>query len=261
MKNFAAGLKNMHSHRIARLLVDVEAAIKEEDVVSVEFPAGTKKAKDASIPEDEESEEQGAEKQSNASGAPGDANAATNDEEEDDEEPIVQLAEDSEETEDDDDMAEAANQFQVLKHISQRGVPQTVEILEPPLASRAVNEQGAVNSPSRSLHSLSPPRGISEEAWRNAPYTPSFELCSQDFDARRNLRVMRMPKSPEINPEDANKRDVPPSDCCTAVPDAQDKISVTDKVTTPLPILVIPQEADDETQAPVTPHQQQNNTG
>jgi hypothetical protein len=93
----------------------VEAAIKEEDVVSVEFPAGTKKAKDASIPEDEESEEQGAEKQSNALGAPGDANAARNDEEEDDEAPIVQLAEDSEETEDDDDMAEAANQFLVLK--------------------------------------------------------------------------------------------------------------------------------------------------
>jgi hypothetical protein len=222
------------------------------------------KAKDASIPEDEESEEQGAEKQSSASGAPSDANAATNDDEEDDEAPIVQLAEDSEETEDDDDMAEAANQFQVLKHISQRDVPQTAEILKPPLASCAADEQGAVNSPSRSLHSSSPPRGISEEAWRNAPDAPSFELCSQDFDARTNLQVMRLPKSPEINPEDANKSVVPPSDCFTAVPDAQEKISVTDnplKVTTPLPVLVIPQEADDENQAPVTPHQQQSNTG
>jgi hypothetical protein len=129
MKNFVAGLKNMYSHQIARLLVDVETIIKEEDVVCVEFPAGTKKAKDASIPEDEESEEQGAKKQSNASGAPGDANAATNDDEEDDEAPNVQLAEDSKETEDDDDMAEAANQFQVLKHISQRDVPQTAETL------------------------------------------------------------------------------------------------------------------------------------
>jgi hypothetical protein len=163
MKSFVAGLKNMHLHRIARLLIDVEAAIKEEDVVSVEFPVGTKKAKDASIPDDEESEEQGAEKQSNASGAPGDANAATNDEEEDDEAPIMQLAEDSEET-DDDDMAEAANQFQVLKHISQRDIPQTTVILEPALASYAGDEQGVVNSPCRSLHPSSPPRGISKEA-------------------------------------------------------------------------------------------------
>jgi hypothetical protein len=75
---------------------------------------------------------------------------------------------------------------------------------------------------------------------------------------------MRLPKSPEINPEDANKSIVPSSDRCTTVPDAQENISVTDnplKVTTPLPVLVIPQEADDETQAPVTPHQQQSNTG
>jgi hypothetical protein len=108
----------------------LEAAIKEEDVVNVEFPAGTKKSKYASIPDDEESKEQGAEKQSNASCAPGDANAATNDEEEDDEAPIVQLAEDSGET-DDDDMVEAVNQFQVLRHISQRDVPQMTVILEP----------------------------------------------------------------------------------------------------------------------------------
>jgi hypothetical protein len=149
----------------------------------------------------------------------------------------------------------------VLKHISQRDVPQTTEILEPPLASCAADEQGAFNSPSRSLHSSSPPRGIYEEAWRNAPDAPSFELCSQEFDARSNLQVMLLPKSPEINPKDANKRDVPPSDCCTAVPDVQEKISATDnslKVTIPLPVLGIPQEADDETEAPVTPQQQSN---
>jgi hypothetical protein len=75
---------------------------------------------------------------------------------------------------------------------------------------------------------------------------------------------MLLPKSPEINPEDTNKRDVPPSDCCTAVPDVPEKISVMDnplKVIAPLPVLVIPQEDDDETQAPVTLHQQQSNTG
>jgi hypothetical protein len=72
---------------------------------------------------------------------------------------------------------------------------------------------------------------------------------------------MLPPESPEINLEDANKRDVPPPDCYTVVPDVQEKISVTDnslKVTTPLPVLVLPQEADDETEAPVTPHQQSN---
>jgi hypothetical protein len=75
---------------------------------------------------------------------------------------------------------------------------------------------------------------------------------------------MLLPKSPEINPEDANKSIDPSSDHCTTVPDATEKISETDnplKVTAPLPLLVIPQEADDETQAPVTPHQQQSNAG
>jgi hypothetical protein len=72
---------------------------------------------------------------------------------------------------------------------------------------------------------------------------------------------MLLPKSPEINPKDASKRDDPPPDCCTAVPDVQEKISGMDnslKVTTTLPVLVLPQEADDGTEAPVTPHQQSN---
>ena len=40
MKNFAVGVKNMQSQRMSALLIDVEAALKEEDEPNLEFPTG-----------------------------------------------------------------------------------------------------------------------------------------------------------------------------------------------------------------------------
>ena len=40
MKNFAVGVKNMQSQRMSALLIDLDAALKEEDEPNVEFPTG-----------------------------------------------------------------------------------------------------------------------------------------------------------------------------------------------------------------------------
>lgn len=176
VKNFAVGLKQMNAHRMASLLLDVDAAQNSQDDPSVMFPTEAAPEKEPNgnaemrSEFDMGSEEQGIEKEGGVLEA-----EAKGDMEH------VDYRSTDEETDDDDEVNLAAK-FRVLKHArtTTQDVPQPAIIVDLLTPGGVVGGLPDVNSPVSSPYRSSPPHGISIEAWNAAPDAPSFELFSQE---------------------------------------------------------------------------------
>jgi len=176
VKNFAVGLKQMNAHRMASLLLDVDAAQNSQDDPSVMFPTEAAPEKEPNgnaemrSEFDMGSEEQGIEKEGGVLEA-----EAMGDMEH------VDYRSTDEETDDDDEVNLAAK-FRVLKRArtTTQDVPQPAIIVDLLTPGGDVGGLPAVNSPVSSPYRSSPPHGISIEAWNAAPDAPSFELFSQE---------------------------------------------------------------------------------
>ncbi|KAM0894787.1 hypothetical protein ACQ4PT_024246 [Festuca glaucescens] len=161
LKNFGVGLKQMHSQRMAALLIDIDAAMKEGDGPSVHFPTGGG-VEDENMDGADEREDEGT------------ANEA------DEEIPEA----DSEGTDNDEFVVEASA-ADMGTHTLVVDMPQSAVLLDSSTGGFVAGEQVAVDSPVRSPMN-SPfsriPEGISVEAWNRAPDPPSMDLFSQDPD-------------------------------------------------------------------------------
>ncbi|XP_051205476.1 uncharacterized protein [Lolium perenne] len=161
LKNFGVGLKQMHSQRMAALLIDIDAAMKEDDGPSVHFPTG------------------GGVEDENMDGADGhdDEGTANHADEE------IPAA-DSEETDNDNFVVEARAADMDPRTLVV-DMPQSTVLLDSSTGGDVAGEQVAVDSlvtsPMNSPFARIP-EGISVEAWNRAPDPPSIDLFSQDPD-------------------------------------------------------------------------------
>jgi hypothetical protein len=180
MKNLAAGLKQMQSQRMSMLLIDVDAAMKEEAGPSVKFTSShdvgseeqdkaqeaevlVAKAKVVGLDVEEQEKAQGAEVI--------DAKAK-----------VVGV--------DVEDQLVATTKTGMHKHNSVIDLPQTAVILDSWTTVGDAGDRPAINSPVRSPEQSSPRRGISDEAWNNAPDAPSMDLFpegSEEFIVFSNI--------------------------------------------------------------------------
>ncbi|KAM0926453.1 hypothetical protein ACQ4PT_003524 [Festuca glaucescens] len=164
-KNFAIGLKRMHSQRMSALLIDIDAATREGDGPS---PA----AKQGHVHEDKDKENEN------------DVPKVESDEydSEDDEVPEAELEGDL--LGDVADFICAAKVGNVPSYRAALDVPQSDVMTNASCFGGDTGEQHTVDNPLRSPSPRSPysriPEGISEEAWRRAPDPPSMELFSHD---------------------------------------------------------------------------------
>ncbi|XP_071679327.1 uncharacterized protein [Lolium perenne] len=161
LKNFGVGLKQMHSQRMAALLIDIDAAKKEGDGPSVHFPNG------------------GGVEDENMDGADRHDDEGTSNH---DDEEIP--AADSEETDNDEFVVEARAAVMDSRTLVV-DMPQSAVLLDSSTGGDVAGEQVSVDSPVMSPIN-SPfariPEGISVEAWNRAPDPPSMDLFSQDPD-------------------------------------------------------------------------------
>jgi hypothetical protein len=161
LKNFGVGLKQMHSQRMAALLIDIDAAKKESDGPSVHFP------------------NRGGVEDENMDGADRHDDEGTSNH---DDEEIP--AADSEETDNDEFVVEARAAVMDSRTLVV-DMPQSAVLLDSSTGGDVAGEQVSVDSPVMSPTN-SPfariPEGISVEAWNRAPDPPSMDLFSQDPD-------------------------------------------------------------------------------
>ncbi|KAM0883488.1 hypothetical protein ACQ4PT_031593 [Festuca glaucescens] len=170
LKNFGVGLKQMQSQRMAALLIDVAAAMKEGDAPSVDFPTGGGVQEDQTMDDAEGYGDEGSTKQADVQNV----EAAVED--------------DSEALQDNEHLVEAndeANVDDVHTHNRVLDIPQAAVLLDSSTGGGDVGEQVAVDSPVWSpirIPYFRIPDGISLEAWNRAPDPPSMELFSQDTE-------------------------------------------------------------------------------
>jgi hypothetical protein len=153
-KNFAAGMKSMHSNRTTALLIDVEVAIAEGDAPEIVFPSGQDGVVD-----------------DNGIGV------------ETDEKENEAKVDDSEVTKDDEAVAETEVDEQhttkgpeMEAHSTIADVPQPAIMLDSSTGGHA-GDENIVHSPARSPFIASSPRkDISDEAWNAAPDAHSMDL-------------------------------------------------------------------------------------
>ncbi|KAM0827702.1 hypothetical protein ACQ4PT_068020 [Festuca glaucescens] len=161
LKNFGVGLKQMHSQRMAALLIDIDAAMKEGDGPSVHFPTG------------------GGVEDENMDGADGREDEGTANEADE------EIPEADSEGTDNDEFVVEASAADMGTHTLVVDMPQSAVLLDSSTGGFVAGEQVAVDSPVRSPMN-SPfsriPEGISVEAWNRAPDPPSMDLFSQDPD-------------------------------------------------------------------------------
>ncbi|KAM0904308.1 hypothetical protein ACQ4PT_018098 [Festuca glaucescens] len=161
LKNFGVGLKQMHSQRMAALLIDIDAAMKEGDGPSVHFPTG------------------GGVEDENMDGADGREDEGTANEADE------EIPEADSEGTDNDEFVVEASAADMGTHTLVVNMPQSAVLLDSSTGGFVAGEQVAVDSPVRSPMN-SPfsriPEGISVEAWNRAPDPPSMDLFSQDPD-------------------------------------------------------------------------------
>uniref|UniRef100_A0ACD5XC32 Uncharacterized protein n=1 Tax=Avena sativa TaxID=4498 RepID=A0ACD5XC32_AVESA len=238
VKNFAVGLKQMNAHRMASLLLDVDAAQNSQDDPSVMFPIEDAPEKEPNgnaemrSEFDMGSEEQGIEKEGGVLEA-----EAKGDMEH------VDYRSTDEETDDDDEVNLAAK-FRVLKHArtTTQDVPQTAIIVDLLTPGGDVGGLPAVNSPVSSPYQSSPPHGISIEAWNAAPDAPSFELFSQEDNImEKPAEAVLTEQAKEM--DDANVAPVSPK----AFKDAQSKSPNSSEE--PTNIALSPKASEDKTNA------------
>ncbi|KAM0877794.1 hypothetical protein ACQ4PT_035259 [Festuca glaucescens] len=161
LKNFGVGLKQMHSQRMAALLIDIDAAMKEGDGPSVHFPTG------------------GGVEDENMDGADGREDEGTANEADE------EIPEADSEGTDNDEFVVEASAADMGTHTLVVDMPQSAVLLDSSTGGFVAGEQVAVDSPVRSpMNSTFSriPEGISVEAWNRAPDPPSMDLFSQDPD-------------------------------------------------------------------------------
>ncbi|KAM0860728.1 hypothetical protein ACQ4PT_046390 [Festuca glaucescens] len=159
LKKFGVGLKQMQSQRMAALLIDIDAAMKEGDGPSVHFPTGGG-VEDETMDAADGHEDEGT------------ANQADEETPEDDSEGI-----------ENDEVVVEANAADMDIHTLVMDIPQSAVLLDSSTGGADVGEQVAVNSPVRSpMHSPYSliPEGICVEAWNRAPDPLAMDLFSQD---------------------------------------------------------------------------------
>uniref|UniRef100_A0ACD5Y7U9 Uncharacterized protein n=1 Tax=Avena sativa TaxID=4498 RepID=A0ACD5Y7U9_AVESA len=242
VKNFAVGLKQMNAHRMASLLLDVDAAQNSQDDPSIMFPTEDAPEKEPNgnaemrSEFDMGSEEQGIEKEGGVLEA-----EAKGDMEH------VDYRSTDEETDDDDEVNLAAK-FRVLKRArtTTQDVPQPAIIVDLLTPGGVVGGLPDVNSPVSSPYRSSPPHGISIEAWNAAPDAPSFELFSQEDN------IMEKPAEAGLTEQakemdDANVAPVSPK----AFKDAQSKSP--NSYEEPTNIALSPKASEDKTNVAFSP--------
>uniref|UniRef100_A0ACD5W495 Uncharacterized protein n=1 Tax=Avena sativa TaxID=4498 RepID=A0ACD5W495_AVESA len=190
MKNLAVGLKRMHSQRMAALLVDIDAQLKDGAGPSVVFPA------DAGLDNEEERENVFKEQEpfdglnksddveASVYAAKEDVAEARRDEaKEDDTEAIEDEAKENEAAA---IRGEKKQESELQTHVHILDMPQSAVVLDSsPMGGIDVPEQQPVDSPVTSPRRRDPspcPAHIDPEAWNRAPEAPGLELFSQDSD-------------------------------------------------------------------------------
>ncbi|KAM0914864.1 hypothetical protein ACQ4PT_011238 [Festuca glaucescens] len=194
-KNFAIGLKRMHSQWMSALLIDVDAAMREGDGPSVTFPnVGATRSNQ------EPAETTNADVQNNQEPAAKQGHVHEDKDKENENENDVPEVESDEYDSEDDEVSEAESEGDVLGddadficaakvgnvqlYRAAPDVPQSAVMTDASCFGGDTGEQHTVDSPLRSPSPRSPysriPEGISEEAWRRAPDPPSMELFSHD---------------------------------------------------------------------------------
>ncbi|KAM0832563.1 hypothetical protein ACQ4PT_064814 [Festuca glaucescens] len=161
LKKFGVGLKQMLSQRMAALLIDIDATMKEGDGPSFHFPTGGG-VEDETMDAADVHEDEGTANQANEETPEANSEGTENDE-----------------------VVVEANAADMDTHTLVVDMPQSAVLLDSSTGGADVGEQVAINSPVRSpMHSPYSriPEGISVEAWNRAPDPPSMDLFSQDPD-------------------------------------------------------------------------------
>jgi hypothetical protein len=161
-KNFVASMKSMHSNRMFALLIDVEAAIAEEDGPDVVFCT---------------EQDGGCEEHNTAGGDEANEEDSENVEKDDDDESTKDV-----ETKEDNQITEKGAQLEAQSAVAD--VPQPAELLESSTGAD-VGDKIPVNSPDRSdfvVSFRSPRKNISDAAWNAAPDAPSMDLFAPGSD-------------------------------------------------------------------------------
>jgi hypothetical protein len=197
LKTFGAGLKTMQAHRMAALLVDVEASLLVDgDGANVSFPT-------SDVPEDDQNKSHGAGEEEDE--GVDDANMGA-----DFVEPapnVVAEALDSElvakkvaesrltnpasdQVAEGSDSEPATNRYELVARTIAPDVPQPAVVMDSLTNAGDVGDQLVVNSPTRSMWQPSPRKDISDEAWNRAPDAPSMDLFPEGSQEHAWLSVL-----------------------------------------------------------------------
>uniref|UniRef100_A0ACD5X413 Uncharacterized protein n=1 Tax=Avena sativa TaxID=4498 RepID=A0ACD5X413_AVESA len=190
MKNLAVGLKRMHSQRMAALLVDIDAQLKDGAGPSVVFPAneGLDNEEECENVFEEQEPFDGLNKFDDVEASvyaskEGVAEARRDEAKEDDTEAIEDEAKENEAAA---IRGEKMQESELQTHVHILDMPQSAVVLDSsPMGGIDVPEQQPVDNPVTSPQCREPspcPAHIDPEAWNRAPEAPGFELFSQDSD-------------------------------------------------------------------------------